>query len=265
MSSKTTDISSKVDKLINSSSVDNLKPKEQDKEKICTDKIKKVEKRFNFFRNKKVSKKNLQDLSKQIRDTLEFVVSAYPENMPQSLLNKLFTLYNYENVILEKLNEKNSDEYQKQVEELKFKYESKYKRLSNQMDNIWGNVLSVILSFSIVAAMVEGISKIDKEYMFLFCLVIVWLGMTLLVFFSNLFENKKLGRETAKFMYIIVTILTLIVGTITIYNSQIQNIKNINSSNENKNNVVIDSNDNSSESTSQIPVIKKAETSQANN
>ena len=101
--------------------------------------------------------------------------------------------------------------------------------------------------------------------MFLFCLVIVWLGMTLLVFFSNLFENKKLGRETAKFMYIIVTILTLIVGTITIYNSQIQNIKNINSSNENKNNVVIDSNDNSSESTSQIPVIKKAETSQANN
>lgn len=64
--------------------------------------------------------------------------------------------------------------------------------------------------------MSELITVIDKEYVLLFCLFMVWLGMTLLVFFSNLFDSKGLGKNTGVVMYIVVTVLTILVALATI-------------------------------------------------
>ncbi len=188
-----------------------LKPAKEpsEKENNCSQKLNAISQKFVYYDGKKnVGKNKLQRLSSEIQDTVDFVLSAYEsEDMPSSLLNKLISVSNLRFRYYEIINEKNKEETLNQIKKIRKDYGESLATLNKQVDNIWGNVLSVILSFSVVLAMISAIDKIDKEWILVFCFFIIWIGMTLIVFFSNLFENKGMGATTSKVMYTIVLVL----------------------------------------------------------
>jgi len=207
-----------------------IQPK-KDKEKIkkdCFKKLKDIEKQYFRYENKNISNKKLQILSRNLQETLDLVFSAYSDDsMPNDLLNEYVKVSNFRVAYLEKINEKNRQymeenfrnlekRYEKKINDSMKEIDNKIANVNKQLDGMWGNVLAVILSLSIVAAMTEVIVKIDREWVFVFCLFIIWIGMTLLVFFSNLFENKGMGSTTSKVMYGIVIVLTVLSFVVTV-------------------------------------------------
>ena len=207
-----------------------IQPK-KDKEKIkkdCFKKLKDIEKQYFRYENKNISNKKLQILSRNLPETLDLVFSSYSDDsMPYYLLNEYVKVSNFRVAYLEKINEKNRQymeenfrnlekRYEKKINDSMKEIDNKIANVNKQLDGMWGNVLAVILSLSIVAAMTEVIVKMDREWVFVFCLFIIWIGMTLLVFFSNLFENKGMGSTTSKVMYGIVILLTVISFVITV-------------------------------------------------
>ncbi len=220
-----------IEEFLESLNYTSIQP-EKNKEKIkkdCLEKLKNIEKQYLRYENKNVSNKKLQILSRNLQETLDLVFSAYSDDsMPNDLLDEYVKVSNFRVAYLEKINEKNRQKMEENFRNLENRYENKINNsmneidtklanVSKQLDGMWGNVLAVILSLSIVVAMTEVIVKIDREWVFVFCLFVIWIGMTLLVFFSNLFENKGMGSTTSKVMYGIVVILTLISFVVTVH------------------------------------------------
>jgi len=213
-----------VEKLLKSLNIASLKPtkNDEDVDKDCLEKLKNISKKYTFYsQQRKVSENKLKNLSKELQEELEFVLSAYEkrDGIPSNVLNEFLKVSNIRFIYLEMINEKSKSQTLKELGNIKKDYKESVDKLANvnkQLDGMWGNVLAVILSFSIVAAMIEVIVKMDREWVFVFCLFIIWIGMTLLVFFSNLFENKGMGSTTSKVMYGIVILLTVISFVITV-------------------------------------------------
>lgn len=200
------------------------------KEQDCIQKLNKVIRKFELNKNKKISDQKLNRLERESQEMCELVLSNYEseETIPNAVMKLILKVENCNYFYMKQKNERELKKLNSTINTLDIKIGKTIK----EMDNIWGNVISVILSFSMVAAFIEGISKIDKELVPLFGVSVIWIGMTLLVFFSNLFDNKKLGNNTSKVMYYIVTVLTIVVAICTIVYLSTDNTTNSNISNK---------------------------------
>lgn len=186
----------------------------------CIEKLKRVINKYEINKNnRKISKNKLIICQKEIQDTCEIVYScleknlAYIDHLKQNkIYNYLFKASNCRYTYIQRINSMEIFNLESKVNETTEKLNGTIKAL----DNIWGNVLSVILSFSMVASLVAGIEKIEKEYLLLFSFIVIWIGMTLLLFFSSLFDNKQLENNTAKCMYKIFTGATIVVIIMTL-------------------------------------------------
>lgn len=208
-------------------------PKEKEKEFLS--KIENIEKRYKSLEKKKNPKLNaMDDLIRYASDTLELLNSNYTntKEIPNSLSNSnykitriLLSCYNMKNIInANQLNwqvDKKIEDFRREIDGYKLEISADISKEVNAMkdtlNGMWGNVLSVILSFSIVTAAITAIEKIDKEYIILFLMLIIWLGMTLLVFFCNLFHNGIFERKVSKITYIVYTAFTVLVVFLTLY------------------------------------------------
>ena len=227
------------DASIPKANIDNEKKKEDNIQRL-----KKVINKFEINKNKNNSYQKLNKLQIEIQETSEIVLSSYESDdiMPNSVVSLLLKAENCKYIYMQRINELSLKKLENNVNNI----ENKLGKTIKEIDNIWGNVISVILSFSMVAAFIEGISKVDKEFIPLFSIGVVWVGMTLLVFFSNLFENKKMENNTAKFMYTLVCILTLIIGILTsiyVFTSVFVKSNTINNSNSNVSSVPVIANE----------------------
>ena len=117
------------------------------------------------------------------------------------------------------LNEKIKDENQKNVAELTVKYEKSFENFSSQLNGMWGNIISLILSFSIVTTLVEAVDKIESSYILIFALIVIWFGMTLLVFFGGLFRTNSVSSKECIFIYSLISILLVVAISLNIFYS----------------------------------------------
>ena len=197
---------------------DAIKQKSEEEIKSdCLEKLNKIEENFKSISQNLNNINYLKKQSKIVQDTLDIVQEAYSKlDMPSDVLQQFIKSTNYRLKYIEMINKKELFNIQARIKIFNTDMNNTIKQFNKKFDNIWSNVLAVILSFSMVAAMTEGISKISGEWVVLFCLFVIWLGMTLLVFFSNLFEEKGLGPKTSRIMYVFVTSITIIVLFFTI-------------------------------------------------
>ena len=105
-----------------------------------------------------------------------------------------------------------TDELEKQNSEMT----NKAKQVEENISNIGFNVLGLIVSFSIVSSVITAIGEIDKNYIPLFIITSLWLGMTFLVFVNSLFNKEDIKSKQSQVMYIFVTFLTIAVFITTV-------------------------------------------------
>lgn len=91
----------------------------------------------------------------------------------------------------------------------------KIEDMGGKLENIVGLIISVILSITIVTTSLSVLAKLDVEYIPLYIVSMVWLGMTLFAFCANLFNNKKFNKS-ATVLYVCVSFLELAILAITI-------------------------------------------------
>lgn len=222
------------------------------KKSNCEKRMDIVIKKYRFYDDKKYSKNKLIILITEVDETISFVNGCYEKSqMPDDIVKKYLQLNDIRSSYIKIEKNKEINDLKKEITELRDKIEQtienssnaqknaekavedaqlaldksdkankniwKINAISKKLDGIWGNVLSVILSFTIVATLVETIDKIEPQFIFLLAIILIWLGMTLFVFFSCLFKDDGEFPSCAKTIYVVYSVFCILAAVVTLY------------------------------------------------
>lgn len=177
--------------------------------------------------------KNHMDRIGDFIDTISNSQNAF--NFDHEMLNTLRHNYYYINTYI--LNRENKDiqeelkNIQKQYQKLKNQLNkalgqaaglnSRTKKLSQQteetldkVNNLSANILTLIVSVSVITTLITAIDKIETVYLPLLVVGTVWLGMVLIMFIANVYKKDTGAIRQNYGLFIIISFLTIIV---TIY------------------------------------------------
>ena len=91
----------------------------------------------------------------------------------------------------------------------------KIKVLENKFEGIGSTAITMITSIGVITSSIAAIEKISSQYIPLFIISMIWMGMTFIVFINKVFSNKDDNSSEALFMYYMITVIWLITLGIT--------------------------------------------------
>ena len=101
----------------------------------------------------------------------------------------------------------------------------------DKLEGIGPTIIGMIVSLSVVTTLITTIQNIDVNYLPIFVLSTMWLGMTMIVFIGRWFQHSDGKAKENKWLYVIMSFFTIAVIVYTIF-FQITN-KDINENNDN--------------------------------
>ena len=166
-----------------------------------------------LFQDDEITKENVEKLERIILSTEDIIENCmtdtdYYGNRDQYFINLIFICHKLSLRIETYKLENKVEQLDKKSTELL----NKQSKLENQSNNLIYNILSFIVSFSIVSAAVEGIKEIkDTVNIILFMTFCVFIVITTLIGLNNFYKNNEDKKRLNDNYFLWKILLTIII------------------------------------------------------